>query len=438
MSMTCKKTDGANAVITASISKDEINKALDVIAKDASKTMDVQGFRKGKVPVAVVKQRYGDKLLQDAKNDALAKVFDSALSELKIDRTELIGEPSFTKYDEEGENIEVEIELSLKPTVELGDYQASVPEIKSKRVTSAMIDEEIAKQASGTAKPVKVEKKRALENGDFAQIDFEGFVDGKAFDGGKAEKYTLEIGTKSFIDNFEDQLIGMKVGDEKEINVNFPAEYQSKDLAGKPAMFKVKLHEIQAKGEPVIDDELAKQLMPQDKEATLDKLKEQIKEQIKSQKMQEQYMELKPKYLEALVASTTFDVPNAVVEQEIQVQVNEKVRGYDEKKIEALKGDKTAIDKLKDEVKEEATNNVKATFIVDALAKAEKVEVGDQEVSQTIYYEAMMSGQDPKQVLEYYQQNGYLSAIKMQMLEQKVITQIFDNKVGSKDKAEAK
>ena len=429
MSMTCKKTDSANVVITATIEKVEIDKALDIIAKNATKTMDVQGFRKGKVPVAVVKQRYGDKLLQDAKNDALAKIFDDALNELKIDRSELIGEPSFTKYDEKDGNIEVEIELSIKPTVELGDYTTSVPEIKSKRVTTAMIDEELAKMADNSAPMVKVEEDREVKDGDTTKIDFEGFVDGVAFDGGKAEGYALQIGTKSFIDNFEDQIIGMKVGDEKEINVTFPAEYQSKDLAGKPAMFKVKLHEIQEKGEAVLDDEFAKKMMPQDKEASLDKLKEQIKEQIKSQKMQEQYQELKPKFLEALVKNSSFEVPNAVVEQEISVQVNEKVRGYDEKKLEALKDDKEAIEKLKDEVRDDAIKNVKATFIVDALAKAEKVEVSDQEVSQTVYYEAMMSGQDPKQVMEYYEQNGYMAAIKMQMLEQKVITKIFDAQV---------
>jgi trigger factor len=427
--MTCKKTDSANVVITATIEKVEIDKALDIIAKNASKTMDVQGFRKGKVPVAIIKQRYGDKLLQDAKNDALAKIFDDALNELKIDRSELIGEPSFTKYDEKDGNIEVEIELSIKPTVELGDYTTSVPEIKSKRVTTAMIDEELAKMADNSAPMVKVEEDREVKDGDTVKIDFEGFVDGVAFDGGKAEGYALQIGTKSFIDNFEDQIIGMKVGDEKEINVTFPAEYQSKDLAGKPAMFKVKLHEIQEKGEAVLDDEFAKKMMPQDKEASLDKLKEQIKEQIKSQKMQEQYQELKPKFLEALVKNSSFEVPNAVVEQEISVQVNEKVRGYDEKKLEALKNDKEAIEKLKDEVRDDAIKNVKATFIVDALAKAEKVEVSDQEVSQTVYYEAMMSGQDPKQVMEYYEQNGYMAAIKMQMLEQKVITKIFDAQV---------
>jgi trigger factor len=427
--MTCKKTDSANVVITATIEKVEIDKALDIIAKNASKTMDIQGFRKGKVPVAIIKQRYGDKLLQDAKNDALAKIFDDALNELKIDRSELIGEPSFTKYDEKDGNIEVEIELSIKPTVELGDYTTSVPEIKSKRVTTAMIDEELAKMADNSAPMVKVEEDREVKDGDTVKIDFEGFVDGVAFDGGKAEGYALQIGTKSFIDNFEDQIIGMKVGDEKEINVTFPAEYQSKDLAGKPAMFKVKLHEIQEKGEAVLDDEFAKKMMPQDKEASLDKLKEQIKEQIKSQKMQEQYQELKPKFLEALVKNSSFEVPNAVVEQEISVQVNEKVRGYDEKKLEALKDDKEAIEKLKDEVRDDAIKNVKATFIVDALAKAEKVEVSDQEVSQTVYYEAMISGQDPKQVMEYYEQNGYMAAIKMQMLEQKVITKIFDAQV---------
>jgi trigger factor len=429
-------TNSANATVSATISKEEINKNLDVIAKDAAKNMDVQGFRKGKVPVAVVKQRYGEKLLEDAQNEAIRKTFDSSLKELGIDPADLIGEPSFDKFEKnEDGSIELTMHIGVKPSVELCDYKAILPDIKSKRVTAAEIDEEIQTMAASNAPLVKVEEDRAVESGDHAKIDFEGFVDGVAFDGGKAEGYTLEIGSNSFIDNFEDQLVGMKVGDEKDINVTFPEGYQSKDSAGKPALFKVKLHEIQAKGDAEIDDELAKKLMPQDQEATLDKLKEQTKEQIKSKKMSEQYQELKPKYLEKLVESITFDVPNSIIEQEISALVNEQARTFDEEKLKSLQGDEKAIEELKDSVKEDAVKNVKATFIIDELAKAEEVVVNDQEVMQTIYYEAMMTGQDPKQTLEYYEKNGYLSAIKMSMIEQKVITKLFDDKVSSKDKA---
>jgi trigger factor len=262
-------------------------------------------------------------------------------------------------------------------------------------------------------------------------IDFEGFKDGVPFEGGKAENHTLEIGSGSFIPGFEEQVIGMKYDEEKDITVTFPENYQAADLAGAEVVFKVKLHEIQEKSEPVIDDEFAKKMLPQEEDANVDMLKEKVKEQIKAEKVSKYYNEeLKPAYLEALVEKLDFAVPNAVLEQEISQVLNNQVRGMSEDEIKALQEDAKKIEQMKEEVTPEAKKSVKATFIIDALAKAEGVEVTDQELTQTIYYEAMMQGQDGQALIKQYEEAGYLPAIKMSMIEQKVITKLLDEKAG--------
>jgi len=432
MEFNAKKIDEANAVVTATLQATAIDESLNKLAKQASKTLDVQGFRKGKVPVAVVKSRYADKLQQDAEGEVLRAALNGAMDELKIVNSDLIGEPSVTKFDKkENGDIDVEIQLSVRPQFDLGDYKALLPEITTKKVTAEEIDAKIEEIATHSAPLTKIKRKRMVKDGDFAIIDFEGFKDGVPFEGGKADNHTLEIGSGSFIPGFEDQVIGMKYDEEKEITVTFPEQYQAKDLAGAEVVFKVKLHEIQEKAESVIDDEFAKKILPQEKDATVDMLKEKMEEQIKAEKTTKYYNEeLKPAYLEALVEKVDFALPTAVLEQEISQALNNEVRGMSEEEIKELQENKEKIEEMRKEAMPEATKSVKATFIVDALAKAEKVEVTDQELTQTIYYEAMMQGQDGQALIKQYEEAGYLPAIKMSMIEQKVITQLLDEKGG--------
>ena len=432
MEFNAKKIDEANAVVTATLQAATIDANLTKIAKEAAKTLDVQGFRKGKVPVAVVKSRYAEKLQQDAEGEALRAVLNEALAELKIANSDLIGEPAITKFDKkENGDIDVEIQLSSRPQFDLGNYKALLPEIKTKKVTAKEIDEKLNEMAAHSAPLTKIKRKRMAKDGDFAIIDFEGFKDGVPFEGGKAQKHTLEIGSGSFIPGFEEQVIGMKYEEEKEITVTFPKQYQAADLAGAEVVFKVKLHEIQEKAEPVIDDEFAKKVLPQEEGANIDMLKEKMKEQIKAEKTAKYYNEeLKPVYLEALVEKVDFAVPTAVLEQEITQALNNQVRSMSEEEIKELQENKEKIEEMRKEATPEATKSVKATFIVDALAKAEKVEVADQEVTQTLYYEAMMQGQDGQALIKQYEEAGYLPAIKMSMIEQKVITKLLDEKAG--------
>ncbi len=432
MEFKANRVDEANVEITATLSKELIEKNLDKVAAQAAKTMNVQGFRKGKVPVAVVKQRYADKLLEDAQGEAIRKVLNEGLKLLDLKNDDLIGEPSISKFDKkENGSVELEISVACKPKIDLGDYKTLVPEVKAVEVGIEKIDARLTEIASQSAPLEKIARKRAAKDGDYAVIDFEGFVDGVAFEGGKAEKYPLQLGSNSFIPGFEEQIIGMKYEEQKDVVVTFPKEYQAKDLAGKEAVFKVTLHEIQERVAPELNDEFAQKLLPNEKDVTLDSLREKIKEQIVATEKATYYREeLKPTFLETLVEKINFALPKTVVDQEVNFALNNKIRSMSEAEINEIKEDATKIEKIREELKTDAINSVKATFIIDALAKAESVEVSDQEVMQVLYYEAMQMGQNPQEVVKQYQEAGYLPAIKMSMIEEKVISKLLDEKLG--------
>ena len=431
MEFKANRVDEANVEITATLSKELIEKNLDKVAAQAAKTMNVQGFRKGKVPVAVVKQRYADKLLEDAQGEAIRKVLNEGLKLLDLKNDDLIGEPSISKFDKkENGSVELGISVACKPKIDLGDYKTLVPEVKAVEVGIEKIDARLTEIASQSAPLEKIARKRAAKDGDYAVIDFEGFVDGVAFEGGKAEKYPLQLGSNSFIPGFEEQIIGMKYEEQKDVVVTFPKEYQAKDLAGKEAVFKVTLHEIQERVAPELNDEFAQKLLPNEKDVTLDSLREKIKEQIVATEKATYYREeLKPTFLETLVEKINFALPKTVVDQEVNFALNNKIRSMSEAEINELKEDATKIEKIREELKTDAINSVKATFIIDALAKAENIDVNDQEVTQLLYFEALQMGQNPQNVIKQYQEAGYLPAIKMSIIEEKVISKLFDEKL---------
>ena len=431
MEFKVNRVDEANVEITATLSKELIEKNLDNVAKAAAKTMNVQGFRKGKVPVAVVKQRYAEKLLEDAQGEAIRKVLNEGLKLLELKNDDLIGEPNISKFDKkEDGSVELEISVACKPKIDLGDYKTLVPEVKAVEVGIEKIDARLTEIASQSAPLEKISRKRAAKDGDYAVIDFEGFVDGVAFEGGKAEKYPLLLGSNSFIPGFEEQVIGMKYDEQKDIVVTFPKEYQAKDLAGKEAVFKVTLHEIQERVTPELNDEFAQKMLPNEKDVTIDTLREKIKEQIVATEKATYYREeLKPTFLETLVEKINFALPKIVVDQEVNFALNNKIRNMSEAEINELKEDANKVEAIREELKVDATNSVKATFIIDALAKAEKVDVSDQEVTQLLYFEALQMGQNPQNVIKQYQEAGYLPAIKMSIIEEKVISKLFDEKL---------
>jgi len=419
--VTVNKVDEANVIVSGTIENSAVEAAINTMAAQAGKEMKVDGFRKGKVPAHVVKKLHGDKLAQDAEGEVLKELIDAGVKEAGINPADILGQPTFKKYDKKEDGIDVEVEVSTRPVFEAEGHMDVLPSFDRPSASDKEIEEKMTEIAAQQSPFEKIKRKRMARDGDMTVIDFEGFVDGVAFDGGKAEKFSLKIGSNQFIPGFEDQVIGMKYDEEKTITVTFPAEYQSVDLAGKEAEFKVTLHEIQEQVPAELNDELAKKLLQGEENATLETLREKVKTQIESAEISKIYNEdLKPKLVEALVSKFDFALPNNIVEQEIDAKVNAKAREMDEKELNSFKDNPEKVEALREEVRADAVASVKATFIVDALATKEEVKVDDQEVSQAIYYEAMMSGQDPQEVIKYYQDNNLLPAVKMGMIEDKL------------------
>ena len=435
MEVTAKKTDTANVEVEAKIAKSDIEQRVDKLAKQAAKQMKIDGFRPGKAPVSVVKKRLGDRLIQDAEAEALREILNQASKELELDAEQIIGEPVFTKFERGDEFIEVALKLSLRPEIEVGDISDIVPDVETPQVDQEEVRKRIEELAQAQAPFVSLEEDRGLQEGDLAVIDFEGFLDGEPFEGGKAENFELRIGSGQFIPGFEEQLIGMKKGEEKTIKVTFPEDYRNEKLAGKEVEFKVKLHDIKVKEPVEIDDALAQKLLGKE-DATLADLEKEIEEQIRSEKLSKLYNEeLKPRLVEALVEKFEFDLPESVVEQEIELALRNRVNQMNEEELAQLREDEKKIEALREELREDAQKSVKATFIVDALAKKEGIDVSDQELMQTIYYEALSMGQDPQKTFEYYQKNNLLPAIKMAMIEDRLLTKLLNDK---REKKEAK
>lgn len=430
MQITTNKINSANAKINAAITRNTLDNNIEKLAKQLSKDAKVPGFRKGKVPMDAVKKQYGERLVQDAEAQALRDLLNLGLKEMGIAPDTLIGEPQITKFEKNDNGIDVEVTIATRPSIELGDYVAMIPDVIKPAVSDEAITARIEELASAQAPLVNIEEDRALLDGDTALIDFEGFVDGVAFEGGKAENFSLRLGSNQFIPGFEEQVVGMSKGDEKTIDVTFPENYGGAKLAGKPASFKVKVHAIQGKETVVIDDELAKKMLPGFEDANLEMLKEKVKEQLESEEMSRLYNdELKPNLMEHFVASFTIDLPEFIVEQEIDMALNKKAREMTEEEISELRDNTEKVKEMRETFRDDACRAVKATFIVDALAKAENISVNEQELMQTIYYEAMQMGQDPAAVYKNYQESGYLPAIQMAMIEDRVLSKLLNDKI---------
>jgi len=430
MEIKTNKIDGANAEIHAIIPREEIDANLEKIAKSLTKTASVQGFRKGKVPVAIIKKQYGAKLVEDAEAESLRNVLSDGLKELNISNEELIGEPNISQFDKNDEKIEVTVKVAMKPKIELGKYDDIIDSFDKPTISDKEVDARIETLADSQSEFVDLKRKRMARKDDKVIIDFEGSVDGKLFDGGAAEKFELVLGSNQFIPGFEDQVIGMKIGEEKIIKVTFPENYGGKELSGKDAEFKVNLHNIQEKVKTPIDDELAKKILAGQEDASLESLKTQVKTQLENEAVSKLYNdELKSTLLENFVAKCKFDLPEFVVDQEIDVSLNKQASTMSEDEIKELREDTDKLEKLRETFREDAQNSVRATFIIDALANAENIKVEENEVMQTIYYEAMQTGQDPKAAYDKYKEAGYLPAIQMSMVEDKVLTQILNSRM---------
>lgn len=440
MEINAQTLNSANAKAEVKIDAKELQSKVKSLASKAAKSMKIDGFRPGKVPVEVVIKRYGKDLEADAKNELFGAAVNDALKDLNKDASEVIGDPMVRNLEEKDGVIEASLEISFKPKLEISEEELNeiMPSFSTPRVTKKEIDEKIEELLKQIAPLEKIEKD-ALEKGDFAKFDFEGFLDGKAFDGGKANDFVLEIGSGQFIPGFEDGMIGLKPGEEKDITVTFPSEYGAKDLAGKETVFKVKLHEIQAKGKGELNEATLKQFMPNEENPDEEKLKEDIKKQIRDEKFYAKLgEELKPEFAKKALEKFKFDLPSNIVEQEINMRFRNDWGTFSAEEQDKFQNDEKAFEEKKESYKQDAEESVALTFVIDAVAKLKKIEVSDQELVQAIYFEAYRNGLNPKDHLEYYKNQGMLAPMKMALVEEKLFAELFnlDKKDAKEDKGE--
>ncbi|MCI3983702.1 trigger factor [Bacillus vallismortis] len=379
MSVKWEKQEGNEGVLTVEVDAETFKTALDDAFKKVVKQVSIPGFRKGKIPRGLFEQRFGvEALYQDALDILLPVEYPKAVEEAGIepvDRPEIDVEKI-----EKGESLIFTAKVTVKPEVKLGEYKGLGVEKDDATVTDEDVQNELKALQERQAELV-VKEEGAVEEGNTVVLDFEGFVDGEAFEGGKAENYSLEVGSGSFIPGFEEQLIGLEAGAEKDVEVTFPEEYHAEELAGKPAVFKVKIHEIKAKELPELDDEFAKDI---DEEVeTLAELTEKTKKRLEEAKENEADAKLREELVLKASENAEIDVPQAMVDTELDRMLKEfeqrlQMQGMNLELYTQFSGQDEAA--LKEQMKEDAEKRVKSNLTLEGIAKAENLEVSDEEV----------------------------------------------------------
>ncbi|MCV3315135.1 trigger factor [Pediococcus ethanolidurans] len=384
--MTAKweKKSASNGELTFEISTDKIQEGLDKAFQKTRKQLNVPGFRKGRVPRQIFNQMYGEEALyEDALNIVLPEAYEAAIEETKI---EPVDQPKIDVDSmEKGKAWVLKAVVTVKPDVKLGDYKGLSVAKQSHRVTSKEVDADIEKKREQQAELVLKEDKPA-ERGDTVTIDFAGTVDGKPFDGGKAENYDLELGSNSFIPGFEDQLIGHKSDDKVDVKVTFPDDYNAEDLQGKEAVFAVTIHEIKTKELPELDDEFAKDV---DEEVdSLEELKAKTHDELKKQKDDAAAQAKEDEAIQKAVDNAEVkEVPQAMIDEDVQRQLdqylaNMQQQGIDPKTYYKITG--TSEDDLKKQLADGAENRVKTNLVLEAIVEAEKIVPTADEVAAEI------------------------------------------------------
>ena len=407
--MNCKveKTKKANEVkLEITVEAEKFENAMKKVYFQNAKYFNIPGFRKGKAPMNIVEKYYGEQIFyEDAFNEVATEAYEEAIKENKI---EAVSRPEVDIAQmEKGKDLIFSAVVQTKPEVKLGKYKGVEIEKIEYKVDKKAVDHELGHMQEHNSRLITVDD-RPLENGDTATIDFEGFVDGVAFDGGKAEGHELEIGSGAFIPGFEEQLVGMEIDGEKEIKVTFPKEYFSKDLAGKDATFKVKLHEIKKKELPELDDEFAKDVSEFD---TLDELKKSIKEKLTKNNEQRAKYETEDAAIKAVCEGSELDVPSGMIELEIDNMLKdfEQRLAYQGLNLEQyLKMLGKTEEEIRKEYEPQAIEAIKSRLVLEAVIKAEKIEASEEEVKAKMEEMAKSYGKDVEELSKNENLKNYL------------------------------
>ncbi|MCM3599334.1 trigger factor [Robertmurraya korlensis] len=379
MSVKFEKLEGNQGVLTVEVDAAKVNEGLDAAFKKVVTKVNVPGFRKGKMPRAMFEKRFGiESLYQDAIDILLPEAYANAVEESGIDP---VDRPEIdVEQIEKGKSFIFKATVTVKPEVKLGEYKG----LEVEKVETEVTDEDVANELKTLQErqaELVVKEEGKAENGDTVVMDFEGFVDGEAFEGGKAENYSLELGSGQFIPGFEEQLVGLAAGEEKDVEVSFPEEYHATELAGKPAVFKVKIHEVKGKELPELDDEFAKDV---DEEVeTLEALKEKIKNRLVDSKKHEAEHHVRDTVVDKAAANAEIDLPAVMIDTEVDRMMQEfeqrlQMQGMNLELYFQFSGqDENA---LREQMKEEGEKRVRVSLTLEAIAAAENLEVSEEDV----------------------------------------------------------
>ncbi|EAA0328104.1 trigger factor [Listeria monocytogenes] len=425
MSVKWEKQEGNVGKLTFEIEQEKVKEGLDRAFVKVRKTLNVPGFRKGKVPRQIFNQRFGEEaLFQDALDILLPEVYSAAIDEAGIDPVDT---PQVNiESMEKGETWVLTAEVTVKPEVKLGDYKGLEVEKRETELTTEELEAEL-KQLQERQAELVVKEDAPAENGDTVILDFEGFKDGVAFEGGQAENHSLELGSGQFIPGFEEKLVGLKAGDEADIELTFPEEYHAEDLAGQPVVFKVKLHEIKTKEVPALDDELAKDI---DEEVeTLDELKEKISKRLQEAKEESVAQAKQEEVIAKAVENAEVDIPHAMVHHEADHLMNHfaqdlQAQGLTPELYYQFTGQTEGA--MHAQMEKDAEKRVKMNLVLEAIAEAENIEPTEEAIDEEISTLAEKYGMEKDAVRAAL---GDMSELKSDLKIRKAIDVLLDSAV---------
>lgn len=382
MSYTVENLEKSMVKLTITVSADEFEKALVKSFNKNKNRINVQGFRRGKAPRKMIEKLYGPEIFyEDAANFAIPDAYEEAANESGL---EIVARPEIDVVEiEKGKDFVFTATVAVKPEVTLGDYKGVEVEKREVKIMAKDVNAELERLREQNSRMVSVDD-RAVKKNDTVTIDFEGFVDGEAFAGGKGEDYPLVIGSHSFIDDFEDQLVGKKIGDDVDVNVTFPEEYHEESLKGKPALFKVKVKEIKVKELPALDDEFASEISEFE---TLKEYKAQIKKDLTEKRKAEVKREIEDEAILKAIENMTVEIPEAMVEEQTRVMVNDFAQrlasqGMSFEQYVQMTGG--SVDMLMEQMKPEATKRIQSRLLLEAIAQKEDIKVTDKDVDEKV------------------------------------------------------
>ena len=379
--ISCEKLEKSMVELQFSIDAETFKAAVNNAFKREGKKYAIPGFRKGKAPRHMIEKMYGSDIFHyDAVNDLFPEAYEAAVKEAKID---VVGRPDPEVVSmSEADGVVLKVKVAVKPEVELGEYAGLTVTKEAKNVNEADVDAEVKRMQDRNGRLLT--REGAAENGDTVDIDFEGFVDGKAFEGGKAEHYSLVLGSGSFIPGFEDQVVGHSAGEEFDVNVKFPEEYGAAELAGKDATFKIKLHEVKYKELPALDDDFAKDVSEYD---TLDELKDSIRNNIKTNLDKQAEQKVENDLMDQVIANMKADIPDAMVDSRIDELVQDfeyRISQQGLKLADYLKYMGMNIEQFRAQFKEQADKQVKMRLAMEAIVAKEGITASDEEFEEEV------------------------------------------------------